>query len=85
MVRASKRSQPVMARLTSATDYVATGVPHTLNEALAATYSYQPALQAERAKLRATDETVPAALSGWRPTVQFSGRRRIWRRHHARL
>ena len=42
-------------------------------EALAATYSYQPLLQAERAKLRATDETVPAALSGWRPTVQFSG------------
>jgi outer membrane protein len=56
-----------------ATDMVATGVPHTLNEALAATYSYQPALQAERAKLRATDETVPAALAGWRPTVQFSG------------
>jgi outer membrane protein len=49
------------------------GVPHTLIEALAATYSYQPALQAERAKLRATDETVPAALAGWRPTVQFSG------------
>ncbi len=52
---------------------VATGVPRTLNEALAATYSYQPALRAERAKLRATDETVPAALAGWRPTVQFSG------------
>jgi outer membrane protein len=30
-------------------------------------------LQAERAKLRATDETVPAALAGWRPTVQLSG------------
>jgi outer membrane protein len=50
-----------------------TGVPHTLNEALAATYINQPLLQAERAKLRATDETVPAALSGWRPTVQMSG------------
>jgi outer membrane protein len=48
-------------------------VPHTLNEALALTYSYQPALQAERAKLRATDETVPAALAGWRPQVQLSG------------
>jgi outer membrane protein len=43
--------------------------PHTLTEALAATYSYQPALLAERAKLRATDETVPQALAGWRPTV----------------
>ncbi len=48
-------------------------VPHTLAEALALTYSYQPALQAERAKLRATDETVPAALAGWRPTVQLNG------------
>ncbi|MDR3530028.1 MAG: TolC family outer membrane protein [Rhodopila sp.] len=42
-------------------------------EALAATYSNQPALQAERAKLRATDENVPAALAGWRPTVVLAG------------
>jgi outer membrane protein len=48
-------------------------VPHTLIEALAATYSNQPALQAERAKLRATDENVPTALSGWRPTVVLAG------------
>jgi outer membrane protein len=48
------------------------GVPRTLNEALAATYSNQPILQAERAKLRATDEGVPTALAGWRPTVQVS-------------
>ncbi len=48
-------------------------VPHTLIEALAATYSNQPALQAERAKLRATDENVPTALAGWRPTVVLAG------------
>jgi outer membrane protein len=48
-------------------------LPHTLLEALAATYSYQPALQAERAKLRATDENVPTALAGWRPTVVLAG------------
>ena len=48
-------------------------LPHTLAEALAATYSNQPALQAERAKLRATDETVPTALAGWRPTVILAG------------
>jgi outer membrane protein len=48
-------------------------VPHTLAEALAATYSSQPALLAERAKLRATDENVPQALSGWRPTVVMAG------------
>jgi outer membrane protein len=69
----TKSAQPDRTKVVSATDRVATGIPHTLNEALAATYSYQPALQAERAKLRATDETVPAALAGWRPTVQFSG------------
>src|SRR6516165_8365195 len=49
------------------------GVPHTLAEALAATYSTQPALLAERAKLRATDENVPQALAGWRPTVVMAG------------
>jgi outer membrane protein len=51
----------------------AQSVPHTLSEALAATYSNQPALQAERAKLRATDENVPTALAGWRPTVVMAG------------
>jgi len=40
---------------------------------LAATYANQPALQAERAKLRATDENVPQALAGWRPTVVLAG------------
>jgi len=49
------------------------GTPHTLAEALAATYANQPALQAERAKLRATDENVPQALAGWRPTVVLAG------------
>src|SRR6185312_4172918 len=49
------------------------GTPHTLAEALAATYASQPALQAERAKLRATDENVPQALAGWRPTVVMAG------------
>jgi outer membrane protein len=49
------------------------GTPHTLAEALATTYSTQPQLLAERAKLRATDENVPQALSGWRPTVIMAG------------
>jgi len=43
--------------------------PHTLQEALAATYASNPSLQAARAQLRATDEGVPQALAGWRPTV----------------
>jgi outer membrane protein len=51
----------------------AAALPRTLAGALAATYSTQPALQAERAKLRATDEGVPQALAGWRPTIIMSG------------
>ncbi len=47
--------------------------PRTLTEALAAAYGNNPALQQQRANLRATDETVPRALSGWRPTVTING------------
>lgn len=45
----------------------------TLQDALAAAYSNNPSLQAARAQLRATDEGVPQALAGWRPTVVMSG------------
>ena len=45
----------------------------TLEEALAAAYSNNPSLQAARAELRATDELVPQALSGWRPTAAING------------
>ncbi|MGE0714769.1 MAG: TolC family outer membrane protein [Alphaproteobacteria bacterium] len=45
----------------------------TLEEALANTYNTNPQLLAERARLRAADEQVPQALSGWRPTVTASG------------
>jgi TolC family type I secretion outer membrane protein len=40
-----------------------------LNAALAQTYLGNPTLDAARAQLRATDEGVPQALSGWRPTI----------------
>ena len=45
----------------------------TLTEALAYAYNNNPQLLAQRAALRATDENVPQALSGWRPTVTFTG------------
>jgi outer membrane protein len=45
----------------------------TLQEALALAYANNPTLQTARAALRAVDEEVPAALSGWRPTVQVTG------------
>jgi outer membrane protein len=41
----------------------------SLAEALASTYANNPTLNAQRAALRATDEGVPQALSGYRPTV----------------
>jgi TolC family type I secretion outer membrane protein len=45
----------------------------TLTQALAESYNTNPQLLAQRALLRATDEQVPQALSGWRPTVNFTG------------
>jgi outer membrane protein len=45
----------------------------SLTDALAAAYQSNPALQAQRAQLRATDEQVPQALSGWRPAIQAQG------------
>ncbi len=44
----------------------------TLQDALAAAYSGNPTLLSARAQLRATDEGVPQALAGWRPTVVLS-------------
>ena len=45
----------------------------TLIEAMVSAYSSNPTLQAERARQRGTDELVPQALSGWRPTVNTEG------------
>ncbi len=46
---------------------------NTLIQALSIAYFNNAALQAQRAALRQADENVPAALSGWRPTVALSG------------
>ena len=45
----------------------------SLIEALTAAYLSNPSLQAQRARLRATDEGVAQALSGWRPEVELTG------------
>ncbi len=44
----------------------------TLLEALASAYANNPTLNAQRAALRATDEGVPQALGGFRPTISAS-------------
>ena len=46
----------------------------SVTDALVNAYNTNPSLMAERAALHATDENVPKALSGWRPTVNLNGR-----------
>jgi TolC family type I secretion outer membrane protein len=47
----------------------APGAAQTLQDALVAAYLTNSELEAQRAALRATDELVPQALSGWRPRL----------------
>jgi outer membrane protein len=47
----------------------ASSAPESLADALASAYADNPSLNAQRASLRATDEGVPQALSGFRPSV----------------
>ncbi len=49
--------------------FAAPASAETLNEALSRAYEGNPTLNAQRANTRATDEAVPQALSGYRPTV----------------
>ena len=44
----------------------------TLNDVLAKAYAGNPTLEAQRAALRAQDESVAQALSGRRPSVSLS-------------
>ncbi|MEZ5936191.1 MAG: TolC family outer membrane protein [Alphaproteobacteria bacterium] len=48
------------------------GRAQSLDEALISAYLNNPEIEAQRAALRATDEFVPQALSGWRPTLQIT-------------
>jgi len=45
----------------------------TLEQALVRAYQTNPQLLGEQARLRATDEGVSQAISGWRPTISLSG------------
>ena len=71
--RRPARLRPAPAQPGTTTTPITAGGPRTLADALSVTYAYQPLLQSERAKLRATDENVPSALAGWRPTVITQG------------
>jgi outer membrane protein len=56
------------------------GTAASLEDALREAYLANPRLEAERARLRATDELVPQALSGWRPLLRATGSYTINRR-----
>ena len=49
----------------------------TLEWALVQAYQNNPSLNAQRASLRATDENVPQALSGYRPKLSLTADRRL--------
>lgn len=75
----SKKRRAFAARLLGATFLVSqawigtAAHAESLQDALAAAYNSNPSLAAERARLRATDEGVAQALSGWRPTITATG------------
>ena len=72
-VRPTARALAIAAVLTFA--QLAGSAPamaETLRQAMARAYQANPRLDAERARLRATDEEVPRALSGYRPRVTGS-------------
>nr|WP_271169811.1 TolC family outer membrane protein [Hansschlegelia plantiphila] len=55
-----------------ALSFSGTARAQTLEDALARAYGANPTLNAQRASVRATDEQVPQALSGYRPTITAS-------------
>ena len=78
MTRERRHAQVTRGALAALAGALLAGVPaalggasaQTLEEAFVLAYQNNPALQAERAGLRAVDEEVPEALAGWRPTVE---------------
>lgn len=62
---------PVFVASAAAASFVMStpSIALTLDQALASAYEYSPRIDAERARLRATDEEVPIAQSGYRPDI----------------
>ncbi len=67
---ARKQQWRMLAAMLAASLFFATSASaETLQQALASAYKNNPKLDAERARLRATDEDVPRAKAGFRPQV----------------
>lgn len=61
------------ASVVASTAALSPATAESLNQALSAAYNYNPQIEAQRAALRATDEQVAIAKSGFRPTVTANG------------
>jgi outer membrane protein len=62
----------VVTALTTMAAWPTSASAETLESALSRAYTGNPTLDAQRAAVRATDENVPIALSGFRPNVSLS-------------
>jgi outer membrane protein len=71
-MRSSLLAGFALASVLSAPGLAQAAAPATLTQALVDAYYNNATLQAQRASLRATDEDVPSALSGWRPTAEYT-------------
>ena len=69
MVRTGLRWAVCAAAIAAALGLPFSAAAETLDSALAQAYRNNPTLNAQRASMRATDETVPQALSNYRPRV----------------
>jgi len=75
LAAAANRSVSLIACVSLAFGYAAVSEAaraETLNQALAAAYKFNPEIDAQRATLRATDEGVAIANSGFRPDISAS-------------
>jgi outer membrane protein len=73
MDRLSVLKVALMAGSALAASIICGASAQTIDDAMVAAYQTNPQLLSSRAQLRALDEGVPAALSGWRPTVTLNG------------
>ena len=69
-----KKGRGLLAAVSVA--WATTAIPalaDTIERALVQAYQNNPQVNAQRAALRATDENVPQALSGYRPKISATG------------
>jgi len=73
IARPWRSAAPLLALIGASAGIGLRAEAQTIDDAFAAAYRTNPQLLSARAQLRALDEGVPQALSGWRPTVTVGG------------